>query len=226
VAAFCENCGGALAPGAGFCTGCGRKLGGPASAPPQAQYAQPVAAKKTSPILIIFGVLALILVLGCGLLAGGIWYASHKARQLARDYNIPLNSAEERAMRNGRESIDACSLVAKSDVEPVLGTAVASTSGDGTLSCMYMPADGGVRHVRIQVTAHGGRLAMKLMEKSLGMIPGAVTTGKLGDGSLMAPMDTAWYVLKGDTLISMEWPDTPGKREEKEALAKKILARL
>ena len=181
--------------------------------------------KKTSPILIVFIVLAALVLIGGGLITAGIWYAAHRAREIAREYNIPTNRAERMAMREGRESINACSLASKADAEAVLGASIESTSGDGTNSCLYMPADGG-RHVRIQVTPQGGKLAMKLLQKTVSLMPGAATVGDLGDGALMAPMDSALYVLKGDTLIAMEWPDTPGRREQKEALAKKILARL
>ena len=191
--------------------------------------AQPAPQKGSNALLIVLAVVFGIILLVGGTVIGGVWYVAHRAKQVAREYGYPVTPEERRsAAREGR-MIDVCGMVSKSDVEPVLGAPVESVSGEGSQACVFSPASNVPVRVKITITPRGGKMAMKILEKTMSLVPGGATSGDasgLGDAALMAPMDAAWFVLKGDTLVGLEWANAPGNREQKQRLASKILGKL
>src|ERR1035441_2897099 len=112
---FCQSCG-AQVTGA-FCTKCGARASQPPQppsatpppyapppppppqmqyAPPPPKYAQPLppASKSGAGIKILFVVLGIMALLGM-LAIGGVWYAWHKAKQVAASQGIDLKGLTE-----------------------------------------------------------------------------------------------------------------------------------
>ena len=147
---FCQSCG-AQVTGA-FCTKCGARANQapppPPSAqppaytpppPPPQQYSQPLPpAKSGSGIKILFVVLGILAMMGM-LAIGGVWYAWHKAKEVAARSGIDLNGITEQH-RGPVRRIDACELLTKEDLSQILSLNVeraVSTGKSSHSSCRY-----------------------------------------------------------------------------------------
>jgi hypothetical protein len=108
--------------------------------PPPQQYAQPLppASKSGAGIKILFIVLGIMAMMGM-LAIGGVWYAWHKAKQVALNNGIDLNGITEQH-RGPIRRIDACELLTKEDLSQILSLNVERADGTGKSShstCRY-----------------------------------------------------------------------------------------
>lgn len=131
------------------------------------------------------------------------------------------------ATSDNAAALDTCSLIAIADVEPVLGGAVASVTRTGDGGCQFLSGTGTPERVTVRVDRTGGRVAMRVMTAAIPMTPEEKARANgFGGDVLIGPMDSAWYVLKGDRLVAFEWPVRDGSHESKHRLAANTIAKL
>ncbi len=179
--AYCENCGTQLSDAAKFCGSCGKAVGsGLASA-------SPVKSKKSFPATkVIFGALALLVLLGGGVM----FYFSHgtgkNAEQVAQSHpdvaaaSNALQSAAEQPTQSVEPQAPAvaaatarldenktvtaadgqCALFTKEELTRVLGTNFTHSDADAT-GCTYK-GDAPREFVRTEALWKGGRALVKL----------------------------------------------------------------
>ena len=157
MSSFCRNCGSPLGDGAAFCPGCGSQAGkAPAPAAPSAPA--PIAAATTasaggSGLKIVMIVVSVLFVFGA-LGIAGIYYAGHRlirnVETATGHPNLASSIRDAVSGSAGRESAgrserrggilgsiqnaagakrDGCALLAKSEVESILGTPIERIDG-------------------------------------------------------------------------------------------------
>lgn len=126
---------------------------------------------------------------------------------------------------------NACSLLTLNELSDGLGSsfekAEPSINGDDEISCEYAPGEGNIYPASLTVTLQNGKVAMETL-RGVGtkIIAGTKAESDLGDETFYMPMDVGIYALKGDILVSLQFGLGKGTRERKQALVRKVLARL
>jgi hypothetical protein len=183
MAGFCRNCGAPLGDGEAFCKKCGTPVAGAptravaavpaAQAAPPAGYAPsavPVASAptKSSPLLKILLVVAIIFLLFGAVAIASLMYVGYRVKQKANEMGLHVPSDAERNQQTAEmRSLDACSLLSKADVSAAVGMEVVraeSATGDTpgcTYSVMGDPADLTAKHI---AQLHKGELDKKQQE--------------------------------------------------------------
>lgn len=211
MAAFCTNCGAALADGQAFCVKCGARTGDPAKPsatpsttpgvsavqppsqpPPNPTYsgtlppAPPASTGMGAAVKILIAVVAVFVVFGAAA-AGAMIYIGHRVHQKVREMGLNSHTptmAERAALRR----IDACGLLSKEEVGRAVKMEIvrAESQHGEDPGCVYSvsgdPADMTASHV---TTLHKGEMnqQQKDMVESFGRTIFHGATGESG-GSL------------------------------------------
>jgi len=126
---------------------------------------------------------------------------------------------------------DACSLLSVDELNRGTGgkfvKGESAANGDDETSCSYTPGPGTLYAAKLTVTFHNGKAAMQMLQGAAPkMVPGSRSGSDLGDASFFLPMEVSLYALKGDILVAIEFGLGNYSREQKKALAAKVLSRL
>ena len=206
---FCQNCGHPLAAVASVCSECRQPSGGPHDSPARAP-------RKSGRLFFLVGCTCLFL-LG-GTLSALAMY--HQAGAPTKHTSTPATIVK-----------DACSLLSVDELNRGTGgkfvKGESAANGDDETSCSYTPGPGTLYPAKLTVTFHNGKAAMQMLQGAAPkMVPGSRSGSDLGDASFFLPMDVSLYALKGDILIALEFGLGNYSREQKKALAAKVLSRL
>ncbi len=126
---------------------------------------------------------------------------------------------------------DACTLLSAEELSSGLGSsysgAAASRNGQDEMSCEYAPGPGNLYPATLTINLKYGKTTMAAL-RGVGtdLVPGTKAQSDIGDASFYMPLDVGIYVLKGDTLVSLQFGLGKGNRDQKKALLKKVLSRL
>jgi len=133
MASFCEKCGFPQGGNSAFCPQCGSRVAVQAAPPP------PPAGGGALKIL---AVLAVVLVVGCIAVVGGLWYVGHRVKQAvvqqANHYGVDLGAIPSPVSHGTShpKTYKPCDILSKDDVERIIGQPIDHTETQEG-ACMY-----------------------------------------------------------------------------------------
>ena len=205
---FCQNCGHPLATVASVCSECRQASSSPDPSPD-------LTPRKPGRLFFVGST--------CLFLLGGTLSALAMYQQ--------SGAPSKRTSTPATVVKDACSLLSVDELNRGTGgkfvKGESGVNGDDETSCAYTPGPGTLYPAKLTVTFHNGKAAMQMLQGAAPkMVPGSRSGSDLGDASFFLPMDVSLYALKGDILIAIEFGLGNYSREQKKALAAKVLSRL
>jgi len=224
----CAICGVHLDPAVSICDGCGHRPSD-VSVPRRTVNGEATSPAGICRVLVVFG-----------LIGAAVLYVAESAVQNADslvrvDLKTMLTRAAEEAVQ-AESAIDpgvrdACEFLTQDDVREVTGFHDARASSvaerGGVSKCIFMPGGANVPRVILEIIWKNGKAAMALMQSAAPrMVPGSERRIGLGDASFLGPNGNLLYVLKEDTLVSLDFTLAPVELEEKLELARTVLSRL
>lgn len=191
------------------------------------------------PFLPLWGSILAFVLIGVGALIFGLRHTSANLPATGMDAQSKdsfkrFTEAKSSSSRNSgalEVTKNACSLLTLNELSDGLGSSFAraepSINGDDEISCEYSPGEGNIYPASLTVTLQNGKVTMETL-RGVGtkIIAGTKAESDLGDASFYMPMDVGIYALKGDILVSLQFGLGKGTREQKQALVRKVLARL